>query len=59
MKVWIDICRPKNDGELGFKLFYDINLALLSKLAWKIDEGNDTLWTNLLRTKYLKGQSFF
>lgn len=59
MKAWSDMCKPKEAGGLGFRQFHDINLVLLSKLAWKIAEGEDTMWTKVLRTKYLKGQSFF
>lgn len=59
LKAWTDICRPKNDGGLDFRRFYDMNLALLSKLDWKLAEGEDVLWANLLRTIYIKGQSLF
>ncbi|KAH7537359.1 hypothetical protein FEM48_Zijuj03G0084200 [Ziziphus jujuba var. spinosa] len=37
----------------------DSNTALLAKLAWNLAVGKDKLWTRLLTSKYLKGDSFF
>ena len=59
LKAWKDICKPKAMGGLGFRLFKDINTALLAKLGWKLATGEDCLWTVLLRSKYLRGKSFF
>lgn len=59
MKSWNEICQPKEQGGLGFRKFSHYNLALLSKLAWTIGSGEDSLWTRVMRGKYLKGQSFF
>lgn len=36
MKAWKEVCRPKENGSLGFRRFHDMNHALLSKLSWKI-----------------------
>lgn len=59
LKAWEDICKPKEKGGLGFRYFEDINLAFLSKLAWKLAREDNTLWIRMLRAKYLKGHSFF
>lgn len=59
LKSWDDICKTKGEGGLGFHRFSDINLALLAKLAWSIASEEETLWCRILRTKYLRGQSFF
>ena len=37
LKAWIDMCTSKVNGGLGFKLFKDLNLALLAKLTWKLE----------------------
>lgn len=42
-------------GVLGIRLFHEFNTALLAKLAWKIASGEQSLWCNILRTKYLVG----
>ena len=39
---------------MGFRLFKDINTALLSKLGWLIASGYRSLWADLFRFKYLK-----
>lgn len=44
---------------LDFKRFKDINLALLSKLGWMIAIDDNRLWVEVLRRKYLQGDSFF
>lgn len=36
LKSWDDICKPKKYGGLNFRQYKDLNLALLSKLVWKI-----------------------
>ena len=36
LKTWISIYKPKVDKGLSFKLFNDINKALLAKLPWKL-----------------------
>ncbi|KAF3438786.1 hypothetical protein FNV43_RR21551 [Rhamnella rubrinervis] len=33
LKAWKDVCKPKRNGGLGFRLFKEMNLALLAKLA--------------------------
>lgn len=59
LKAWKDICKPKDKGSLGIKRFTDINSSLLAKLGWKVATGEETLWTRMLKAKYLKNHSFF
>lgn len=59
LKAWKDICKPKDLGELGFRRFKDMNVALLAKLGWKLANGEDCLWTRLLKAKYLQKTTFF
>lgn len=58
IKYWDSICQHKRFGGLGFRKFEDINLALLAKLGWKIASGVESLWTTMLRKKYMKNGSF-
>lgn len=59
LKSWKDICSPKNSGGLGFRLFKDLNSALLAKLRWKVAVRDESHWCRILRAKYMKGKSFF
>lgn len=59
LKSWDDICKPKAKRGFGFRRFADINMALLAKLAWKIALEEDSWWTHILSSKYLRGNSFF
>ena len=34
-KAWESMCKPKIDKGKGFKLFHNLNKALLAKLTWK------------------------
>ena len=33
---WENLCVPKNQGGMGFKLLKEFNLALLAKQGWKL-----------------------
>lgn len=59
LRKWTDICQPKSCGGLDFRLFYEFNTAMLAKLDWKIASGEQSLWCNILRSKYLSGENFF
>lgn len=43
LKAWNDICWPKELGGLSFRLFHEMNLAFLAKLAWKMATDEDSL----------------
>lgn len=34
LKSWDKLCKPKDNGGLGFSKFWDINTALLAKIGW-------------------------
>lgn len=59
LKAWGALCKTKESGGLGFRKFEEINLALLSKLAWRMAREDDSLWARTLRARYLKGKTFF
>ena len=49
---WDKVCRPKEVGGLGFKKAKEMNLALMTKLAWEIVNKPKTLWVRVMRNKY-------
>ena len=58
LKSWNSICTPKALGGLGIRRMKDVNLALISKLGWKLLTGSDSLWASQLTGKYLQTDSF-
>lgn len=59
LKSWSSMCLPKSEGGLGFQAVYDMNQALLSKLAWKVVTNEQSLWVRILKGKYLQQGSFW
>ncbi|KAF4357579.1 hypothetical protein G4B88_024109 [Cannabis sativa] len=49
---WKTLCTPLENGGLNFKRFEDMNLALVSKLGWKLAKGEESLWTRVFCAKY-------
>lgn len=52
MISWSIVCKPKENGSLGFKSLSMINKALHMKLAWGLISSTDSLWVTILKTKY-------
>jgi hypothetical protein len=53
LKSWNSICTTKALGGLGIRRMKDVNLALISKLGWKLLTGSESLWASQLTGKYL------
>ena len=49
---WESLCKPKKEGGLGFRKFWNFNLAMLSKFAWWILVGKESQCVKLLTAKY-------
>ncbi|CAN1144884.1 Putative ribonuclease H protein At1g65750 [Linum perenne] len=47
-----ELLKSKAEGGLGFKCFYDFNLAFVAKLAWRILTNPASLWVQLLKGLY-------
>jgi hypothetical protein len=52
---WEQICRPKEEGGLGFKNLEWLNSAYMMKLAWQLITCQDKLWVKVMRAKYSCG----
>ncbi|KAH9670553.1 putative ribonuclease H protein [Citrus sinensis] len=52
MVSWDTLCKPKAYGGLGLKELNVMNKALLMKLSWGIISAKDSLWVQVLCTKY-------
>ena len=50
--AWDKLCQPKKQGGLGFKKAKEMNSALLAKLAWMVAMGKQSIYMEVLRTKY-------
>ena len=48
------MARPKKFGGLGLRRSSLCNTVLLGKLVWSLISSPQTLWVQLMNTKYLK-----
>ncbi|CAN1181154.1 Putative ribonuclease H protein At1g65750 [Linum perenne] len=53
-----ELRKPVSDGGLGFRCFYDFNLAFIAKLAWRILTNPDHIWVQLLKGLYFPHSNF-
>jgi hypothetical protein len=53
MVGWTKVCRAKKLGGLGIYATKPRNIALLSKLNWRLLEERDAIWAKTLSAKYL------
>ena len=44
LKSWNSLCFPKVRGGLGFRKMENVNLALITKLGWKLLSHLDSMW---------------
>lgn len=56
--AWDDVCRPKNEGGLGFKDSKAWNLAMLGKYVWSLATKEDNIWVKWVDHVYLKGRDW-
>ena len=58
LKAWDSLCIPKLLGGLGLRKMREVNLALVTKLGWKLLTKLDCLWVSQLHCKYLNSFTF-
>ncbi|CAL1353205.1 unnamed protein product [Linum trigynum] len=54
---WQRLLAPKQNGGLGIRSTREVNLAMLAKGRWRVIKEKETLWTQLVRSKYGKEQT--
>jgi hypothetical protein len=59
MVDWAAVCKPKEFGGLGILNTTNMNIALMLKWIWKLYQGAEGLWVDLLKAKYLGERDFF
>ncbi|KAG9446646.1 hypothetical protein H6P81_012774 [Aristolochia fimbriata] len=48
---WTEVCKPVTEGGLGVWNIRDFNRALFLKWCWRLNEGDRSPWTQLVRLK--------
>ena len=48
----------KKQGGIGFKEFFDMNLAFLAKQAWRTLMNSEVLWVRFLKSIYYPNDDF-
>ena len=56
MVKWSEICKPRDQGDLGIMSSKRMNIALLTKWLWRIANGEGGPWLRMIQHKYLRGQ---
>lgn len=51
---WVEVCKPKIRGGLGFRSLVSWNIAIAGKLVWDIIKKVDNLWVKWIHDKYFK-----
>ena len=49
---WATVCSNKEEGGLGFRGFYNLNRALMSKWLWHFPNKRDSLWRKVINSKF-------
>lgn len=53
--AWNTICRPEEEGGLGFRNLRVLNKAYMMKLGWQLIENPHKLWVKIMKAKYRCG----
>ncbi|GKB17042.1 RNA-directed DNA polymerase, eukaryota, reverse transcriptase zinc-binding domain protein [Tanacetum coccineum] len=57
--AWLDVCKPKDQGGLGFKSLEIWNKTLLVKHLWNIAANKESLWVKWVNVVKLKHRSIW
>ncbi|CAN1841445.1 Uncharacterized mitochondrial protein AtMg00310 [Linum perenne] len=55
--AWHKLCRPQDQGGLGFRDFVIFNQALLAKQCWRIHQSPSLLLSRVLKSVYYPAES--
>lgn len=58
LQSWDKICTPRSAGGMGFRKMGEMNLALISKLAWMMSTSSPRPRVTCLKAKYLRNTDF-
>ncbi|RYQ81303.1 hypothetical protein Ahy_Scaffold1g107268 [Arachis hypogaea] len=53
---WETICKPIKEGGLGFRKLSKMNEAFLQKIIWRLVMEKESLWAQVMLSKYGRGQ---
>ncbi|XP_048605487.1 uncharacterized mitochondrial protein AtMg00310-like [Brassica napus] len=51
---WEKVCLPRKEGEIGFRMIHEVNLALLAKQLWRLVQFPNSLVARVLRGRYYR-----
>lgn len=56
---WAKLQKPKMEGGLGFRDLHAMNLALISKQVWRLQNNPNALWVRVLKSLYFPNSNIW
>ena len=51
---WENVCLPREEGGIGFRMIHEFDLTLLTKQLWRVVQYPDSLVARVLRGRYYR-----